>query len=54
MFKIIGQKCGGLLDIARSTKELSFLSYTRVKMRGLMEASFRKRWRFFAGGKKFK
>ena len=34
VFKDIGQRCGGLLDIAKCTKDLSFLSYAIVRLRG--------------------
>ena len=33
VFKVIGQKCGGLMDIARSTVELTCLSHAKVKMK---------------------
>lgn len=34
VFKDIGQRCGGLLDIARCTLDLSFLSFASILLRG--------------------
>lgn len=34
MFNVIGQKCGGLLDIAKCTTDFTFMNYAIVRFRG--------------------
>ena len=34
VFKVIGEACGGLLEIAEETKEKSFLGYAKIKVKG--------------------
>ena len=34
IFRIIGNKCGGLLDVAKSTLQMSCLSHAQLKVKG--------------------
>ena len=52
VFKVIGQKCGGLLDIARCTEELNCLTQAVVKLKGESGGFIKERMEIFCWGKK--
>ena len=50
-FKVIGQKCDELLDIARSTTKLTFLSHARVQRNGNKGGFIQEKMELFCWGK---
>ena len=52
VFKVIGQKIGGLLDVASCTANLSFLPYAIVQLRGNKGGFIQENLEIFCWGKK--
>ena len=34
MFKVIGEACGGLLEVAKETMKRSYMGYAKIKIKG--------------------
>ena len=52
VFKVIGSKCGGLLDIATCTEDLTFLNQALLKLKGKKGGFLQERLEIFCWGKR--
>ena len=52
VFKVIGRKCGGLLDIARCTLDLTCLTHAEVKLKGKKRGLIQEKMEIFCWGRR--
>lgn len=54
VFNVLGSKCGGLLEISRSTVDLTCLTHAEVKLKGLAGGFIQESMDIFCWGKRVK
>ena len=52
VFKVIGAKCGGLIDVDRATAEFKFLNHARLQLKGNRQGFIPETLEIFCWGKK--